>query len=175
MGRVLMLAVALALGGCATVVRGTTEQLAFDSTPPGATMRIEFPPACPDGNCSGPTTGEGSATYGAVDTAALNRTTPGPACVTPCVMTMKRNQKLIATFSKDGYHPEVVTISPSTSGGGGAAVAGNVLLLGGVTGLLVDSATGAGFDLQPNPATVVLRPIVPAAPPPQAKPAARRR
>ena len=38
---------------------------------------------------------------------------------------------------------------------GGAGLAGNVLL-GGVIGLGVDAATGAAFDLVPNPLKVTL-------------------
>lgn len=43
---VLVIAVALTLGGCATVTRGTTSQVQFHSDPPGAAMRTSHGHNC---------------------------------------------------------------------------------------------------------------------------------
>jgi hypothetical protein len=86
-------------------------------------------------------------------------------------MAMQRRYPVVATYTLAGHHDEVLRLEPRTSGGGGAGVAGN-LILGGVVGLATDTVTGAGFDLQPNPARVVMRPIPAPAP---ASPVARRR
>ena len=59
----------MAVSGCATVVRGTTEQVAFDTTPSGAEVRVIT---------SGPMTPATSATI------------PTMACVTPCVLQVRR-------------------------------------------------------------------------------------
>lgn len=46
-----VLAGSLSLGGCATVTRGTTEQITFDSTPPAA-MRTSTGLICPTTPCT---------------------------------------------------------------------------------------------------------------------------
>ena len=43
---VVILTFGLTLSGCATVVRGTTESVAFDSQPAGAEVRLSTGPAC---------------------------------------------------------------------------------------------------------------------------------
>jgi hypothetical protein len=62
-------------------------------------------------------------------------------------------------------HPRI-PVKREVVGGGVAATAGNVIL-GGVIGLGVDAATGAGFEHVPNPVNVVLQPEPPSPPPPQ--------
>jgi hypothetical protein len=126
---------ALALSGCATVIRGTTDGVGFNSTPSGAEVH----------------------------------TSNGLGCVTPCTLTIKKNEEFVATFEKPDYLPQQVPVSRQVVGGGVAATAGNVIL-GGLIGLGVDAATGAGFEHVPNPVSVVLQPEVPPAPPPPERP-----
>ena len=66
---ILVLAAAAMCSGCATVLRGTTDQVGFNSTPSGAEVH----------------------------------TSNGLGCVTPCTLTVKKNEEFIATFQKDGF------------------------------------------------------------------------
>jgi hypothetical protein len=77
--------------------------------------------------------------------------------VTPCTLTIKKNEEFIATFEKPGYIPQQIPVAREIVGGGVAATAGNVIL-GGVIGLGVDAATGAGYEHVPNPVNVTLQP-----------------
>jgi hypothetical protein len=134
-----VLALAATCGGCATVLRGTTDQVGFNSTPSGAEVH----------------------------------TSNGLGCLTPCTLTVKKNEEFVATFEKPGYQPQQVPVARVVVGAGVASTAGNVIL-GGVVGLGVDAVTGAGFDHVPNPVSVVLVPDAPPHPPsgkPSKKPA----
>ena len=152
---VALMALAVALAACATVTRGTTEAVVFDSEPPGAEMRsLVYNPCSEPDSC--------------IDVSQPNATinrehSPGPACTTPCTLNVPRSQELIVTFSKPGYAPQTVKLGRKVAGAGAAGVAGNVVI-GGVAGLVTDTATGAGMDHDPNPLKVVLKPL--AAPPP---------
>lgn len=154
-GLLFALGVTTLLAGCASVTRGTNEQVQFDSEPAGAEMRsiIDYP-------CGGPCAlrddrpETGSAYMDGVRTPEIM----GPACVTPCSIQVARNQDLIVTFAKAGYQPQTVKLGRQTSGGGTVGMAGNILL-GGVVGLAVDAGNGAAFDHVPNPLKVVLRPL----------------
>lgn len=146
MMRVLALVVCgLALSGCATIARGTGEQVAFDTVPSGAEVRavIQGP--------SGPPPSDGSPVVPEV---------PTMGCVTPCVLQVKRIDKMAVTIIKPGYETEAFSLVPQASGEGVAtSVAGNLLLVGGVVGLVVDGASGAGLDKCPNPVRITLRPL----------------
>jgi hypothetical protein len=62
--------------------------------------------------------------------------------------------------SKAGYHSESFELAPQAFAEGvGASVGGNLLVAGGVVGLVVDGVSGAGLDKCPNPVRVSLRPI----------------
>jgi hypothetical protein len=83
-------------------------------------------------------------------------TTNGFTCeATPCAMRMKRKSEFVATVTKPGYRPATVTVTHKTGKAGAAGMAGNVLI-GGLIGIGIDSATGATQDLVPNPAFVKL-------------------
>jgi hypothetical protein len=140
--------------GCASITRGTDEPVTFDSDPPGAEMRSDIINIC---------AGEGACARSADDRYSFadqidRSNTPGPACITPCTIQVKRNAELLVTFSKPGYQPQTVRLGHAVSAAGGLCVAGNVIA-GGVTGIVVDSVTGAGFDHVPNPLKVTLVPI----------------
>jgi hypothetical protein len=148
---------ALMLAGCASVTRGTSEAVVFDSEPSGAEMRSTIVNGCAE---------EGACTEsGTARDAMIDRTIKdGPACTTPCTIQVPRAQELMVTFSKAGYQPQTVKLGHTVSGGGAVGVAGNVLIGGGV-GMLVDAGTGAAMDHVPNPLKVTLLPIRQAAPP----------
>jgi hypothetical protein len=74
---------------------------------------------------------------------------------TPATFKLPRNRPLMVTISKLGYEPQTVQIVPQIGGGGGAGMAGN-LVFGGVIGAGVDVASGAMYDLKPNPLFVTL-------------------
>ena len=151
------IAVALMLCGCATVVRGSTEQIQFDSDPPGAVMRsVIISPCggpCPDTSAQG---GAKGGAYGEAD--VMTTPEPGPACTTPCVAEVARNRELLVTFSKPGYQDLTVPLKTKVAGTGAVGVAGNVIL-GGAVGVVVDTASGAAMDHYPNPLKVTLPPL----------------
>jgi hypothetical protein len=127
MRRVLfVLAIAGLTGACATVLRGTTEGVGFNSSPSGAEVH----------------------------------TSNGLGCVTPCTLTINKNEEFIATFEKPGFIPQQIPVSRQVVGGGVAATAGNIIA-GGIIGLGVDAATGAGYEHTPNPVSALLQPDVP--------------
>ena len=130
MRRLFALLLAALSGGCATVTRGTTDTIGFDSQPSQAEVRIST----------------------------------GLGCVTPCSLTVKRNEEFIATFSKPGYQSQQVEVKTQVAGAGAAGVAGNVLI-GGVVGIGVDAITGAALEHTPNPVSVVLEPLKRGTPP----------
>lgn len=68
----------------------------------------------------------------------------GQSCESPCQITVKRDQPLQITISKAGCHTQTATMVPTLAGAGA--------MLGG----FIDYATGAVYDLQPNPLTVTL-------------------
>ena len=152
---------ALSVAGCATVTRGTTEAVVFDSEPPGAEMRaLVYNPCSEPDSC--------------LDVSQPNATidrehSPGPACTTPCTLNVPRSQELIVTFSKAGYAPQTVKLGRKVAATGAAGVAGNLVLIGGVAGVVTDTATGAGMDHDPNPLKVVLKPVAPAAAAPRSR------
>jgi len=113
------------LSGCATVVRGTTEDVVITSEPSDATIT----------------------------------TTLGHSCsASPCVVNVERKKSFTAYAEKPGYEKGSLHIATKVQGKGAAGIAGN-LLVGGVIGVGVDAATGAGLDHVPNPAHIKLKKI----------------
>jgi len=115
------LCAALAVAGCATVTRGTSETFIVTTEPAGAQVRLSS----------------------------------GETCTTPCAIEKKRKHGFEVEIRHDGYQPVITSIIPQISGAGATGLAGNVLV-GGLIGIGVDAATGAGKDLRPNPLSVVL-------------------
>jgi hypothetical protein len=157
--RIVAMGLALIAGGCASVARGTSEQVAFDTVPSGAEVRVVIP-----SNYT-PPEGQGDIPP-----------PPTMACVTPCVLQVKRADKMAVTVTKAGFATESFPLTPQASGEGvGTSVLGNMLLAGGVLGVVVDGVSGAALDHCPNPVRITLRslpgsgrnrnaPAVPAAP-----------
>lgn len=75
---------------------------------------------------------------------AVAKLSDGRSCVTPCQIKAKRNATLIVTYKKKHCDPAQITVTPTVAGSG--------ILLGG----LVDYADGAVYNLEPNPANVLL-------------------
>src|SRR5437879_7169299 len=136
-----VVALAAMLGGCASVTRGTTENISIASTPAGA-----------------------EATISGLDVPT--------ACVTPCAIVAKRSADISISFAKDGFEPEIVTLTKEIPATGAAGFAGNVLA-GGLVGMGVDAVTGAAQDHKPNPVIVTLQPLAPPPSPPRAAPKPR--
>jgi hypothetical protein len=127
-----------------------------------------------------PCLGCASATRGITESISIASTPPGAtadvsgldnptACVTPCVVQVKRNADITVSINKPGYEPQVIPLTKEVAGAGAAGFAGNVLV-GGLVGMGVDAATGAAMDHKPNPVAVTLQPSRPAAAPRPAKP-----
>jgi hypothetical protein len=130
-----------------------------------------------------PCLGCASATRGTTESISIASTPPGAtadvsgldnptACVTPCVVQVKRNADITVSINKPGYEPQVIPLTKEVAGSGAAGFAGNVLV-GGLVGMGVDAATGAAMDHKPNPVTVTLQPSRQVAPPRRAKPRTR--
>lgn len=169
------LAAALSLCACASVTRGTTEQVTFDSDPSGAEMRSTVDNPCGAGGCQPRDAADGSAAAYRETPDKAEPLGPGPACITPCTVEVKRNQELTVTFTKPGYQPETAHLGTKMVGQGAVGVAGNAII-GGVAGVVIDSATGAALDHYPNPMKVILKPVsrpAPVAPPRPALPTQR--
>jgi len=115
---------------CATVTRGSTEEVTIQSIPAAADVSIRD-------------TGQ-------------KRT--ARTCVTPCTIKLERKWPFKVTVSKDGYETQEAMLYPEMSNGGMTGMAGNVLI-GGIIGAGVDVSTGAMNDLKPNPLVVELVPI----------------
>ena len=87
------------------------------------------------------------------------KTSNGFACdATPCSFTMNHRETFDVTITKPGYKPWQGHVTHQFSTGGGAALAGNVIVGGGV-GMIVDAASGATQKLVPNPLNVTLEPV----------------
>lgn len=124
-------AAALAASGCATVIRGTDDEVDFVSTPSGATVTAERVTENDDNPVS---------------------------CVTPCKLELSRKRDFNVTFELEGHKPAAAKLSSLVSGEGGAGFLGNALL-GGPVGAVVDAGTGAAQDLKPNPMIAQLAPL----------------
>lgn len=86
-------------------------------------------------------------------------TSLGDSCArSPCTFKVKRNKSFDAYATKPGYRQGQVHVGTKTTKDGAVKTAGNLLLPGGSVGLVVDLATGAARDHDPNPALIVLTP-----------------
>jgi hypothetical protein len=141
--RVVAMSLTLVAGGCASVARGTSEQLAFDTVPSGAEVRVTIP-----------TSGQ------ALDAQGYPTQPATMGCTTPCTLQVKRADKITVAVTKPGFETESFPINPEASGEGvGTAVLGNMILAGGLVGVVVDGVSGAALDHCPNPVRITLRPL----------------
>ena len=130
MKSLILLAAFVALGGCATVIRGAKDTVKFESQPPGATVSAE----------------------------SISTDKIGPiVCTAPCKLELKRKREWKVDFTLEGYKPASGVLTPKVTGGGVASGVGNVVA-GGIIGIGVDAGTGANLDLKPNPMIARLAP-----------------
>ncbi|MBX3479346.1 MAG: PEGA domain-containing protein [Caulobacter sp.] len=87
------------------------------------------------------------------------KTSLGVTCTTPCTFKAKRKDRFSVTVSKDGYEPVTTEIGRKLAGGGGTTTFLGNAIAGGAIGVGVDFATGAPYDLYPNPLVVELKPV----------------
>ncbi len=118
-------ALVILLSGCASIIKGGSQDISISSSPSGATFQVKD-------NKS--------------QLSAINGTTPG-------TVTLKKgtgyfsSASYTVTVSKEGYHPHVVTLSGSVNGW----YLGGNLIFGGLIGyLVVDPLTGAMWTLSPD-------------------------
>ena len=121
---------AMSVAACATVTKGTGDDVTFTSDPDGAK----------------------------ITTRDLAEKEVSQSCITPCELELNRKWTYDVTYEKDGYKTAVGRLEPKLSSDGTAGMAGNILI-GGIVGAAVDGATGAMNDLKPNPLHVVLDPV----------------
>jgi len=130
-----------AVTGCATIVRGSAQDIAIDTAPAGALYEIR------DNQRPGQ--------------APITGTTPATVSLRKGAGYFKGADYTVV-FSKPGYLPSSVEVDSSVSGW---YIGGNALI-GGVIGYLaVDPATGAMWKLQPERVQASLIPLASAANP----------
>lgn len=115
----MILVSALLASACATVTRGSSEDVQFISNPPGATMKTSL----------------------------------GQSCITPCSIKIGRRDTFTATFTL-GEHTRQVFVDTKVAQDAATAVGIGNAVAGGIVGVGVDVATGAGLDHVPNPVRV---------------------
>lgn len=122
--------IGLGLSGCSSIVQGTTQDLAVNTNPAGATCTLER---------------EG-ATIGTV------QNTPGTVNVS------KTKHNITITCDKEGYQTAThISDSGWESGSGAAGIALDVILTLGISSA-VDSATGADNKYE-SPVNITLVPV----------------
>ncbi|MCS6854756.1 MAG: hypothetical protein NZ523_08400, partial [Elioraea sp.] len=68
----------LSLAGCATMIRGTEQQVSINTIPVGAQVQLSN----------------------------------GMSCVSPCTLTVPRNQSLTMTITREGCAPQTASMVP---------------------------------------------------------------
>jgi hypothetical protein len=125
--RIALGAAALALvTGCATIIKGGSQDIAISSSPSGARYEIK--------DNSNP-----SAT-------PITGTTPGNVTLKKGAGYFK-GASYTLTVSQDGYSPHVVQLNSSASGW---YIGGNILVGGLIGWLIIDPVTGAMWTLSPE-------------------------
>lgn len=82
----------------------------------------------------------------------------GETCLTPCTVEKKRKTSFTVTVKKNGYQAADIAVKSGLGKQGKVAMAGNLVLVGTLVWVGVDSASGAAMELSPNPANITLRP-----------------
>jgi hypothetical protein len=123
--RRMMLAIALLLPGCASIVNGANQKVSLDSIPPGAHVTIS-----------------------AIEKSTGQPETTGAPRSTPTTVELSRSKVYRLLFRGAGFPDREVTLGQSVSGW----VWGN-LIFGGL-GFLIDMGTGGMNKLVPEPVVV---------------------
>ena len=107
---------AVSVSGCVSVTRrDATEELHLASDPPGATVTSTVIPKCGGAPCP---------TFDHVPRSiepAQGKPVAGPSCVTPCFITVRREDEFLLTFNLHGYQSEIITSGVRTSPDGASA------------------------------------------------------
>jgi len=121
MFRPILIIVALALSGCASIQRGSTESIEFLTTPSGANVLV------------------------------VGGKSTGAYCLTPCRLELDRREDLKVEISKKGFKTvNQVLYSSIDAGSFTANTIGNLILAPGVADYW-DVKTGANYSHKPNP------------------------
>lgn len=86
-------------------------------------------------------------------------TSLGVTCTTPCTFKAQRKDRFEVTLTKEGYETVTASVGRKLSKGGGTTTFLGNAIAGGAIGVGVDFATGAPYDLWPNPLVIELKPI----------------
>jgi len=78
----------------------------------------------------------------------------GSVLTTPAKVELERSAAYVLTFQLDGFRPRALEVAPEYS----PVHLGNALV-GGLIGMKVDEASGAAYQLEPNPAHATLIPL----------------
>lgn len=92
-----------------------------------------------------------------VPAGATVKISSGSQCVSPCRVRLSRKSDHALDIRLEGYEPVSALVLADDSAAGAAGLAGNVLI-GGLIGMGIDSATGATKSFFPNPVRVELQP-----------------
>lgn len=140
-----LLALVALVTGCASVTRGSYDSLEVNSTPDQANIKVYR-------------TNAGFTAKEIKNNTVEDPSNPGAGpliATTPASFKLARKGNYKVVIEKEGYKTTEIEIGNKISTAGGASLAGNALA-GGIVGVIVDSRTGAGKDLTPNPVEVTL-------------------
>ena len=115
-----MMLIALNIGGCATIISGTTQDISITSIPEGSDVKVEQ-------------------LKGAESSLVWQGKTPSTA-------SLKRKNSYLVTISHDGFQKSEVPVEYGSTNGW----AWGNLLIGGIIGIIVDGISGASINLKPE-------------------------
>jgi hypothetical protein len=142
-----LLACTTLLGGCATILDGSTQEMSFQTNPEGVVVKLIR--SVPDPNVS-------------VDWTKKNSRDVSPTPMrdearilgkTPFSLQLDRMEGQRIEFSKEGYKPISMKLTTTTNG----AFWGNILF-GGLPGSTTDAMSGAIYEYAPSQLFVTLNP-----------------
>lgn len=145
---IVILALALLVSGCASMIAEPKQELSFQTNPEGVAVTIFHNPPPPDRQSD-------SRADGWTPPQKPN-IAPAPKLLgtTPLKITLDRAVGQSIIFSKDGYKPLTMELSTRLH----PAFWGNIIF-GGLIGSAIDSATGAAWEYVPNQYFVTLIPL----------------
>lgn len=147
----LFMFIAMLLGGCATMVDGSTQELSFQTNPEGVAVSILAPPPPPPPL---PPSRPDADSAPAHRQAAIPAPAPRMLGKTPLRVVVDRSGGQSVIFEKDGYKPLTMQLATRTN----PAFWGNIAF-GGIIGSSIDNATGAALEYVPNQYFVTLIPL----------------
>ena len=82
----------------------------------------------------------------------------GQTCITPCTLPLKRNSSFSIRLEKNGFESTEIQVTNQSCEEGNMALAGDMIMLGGLLWAGIDKISGATRNLTPNPCDVKLVP-----------------